>query len=371
MGRTYRIGISGSYGGLNLGDEAILRSMVTRIRASVTAEITVFSRNPQDTAARHDVDRAIPVRDLSRAEIRPEVERLDLLVLGGGGILYDSEARVYLREVQVAREVGVPVMVYAISAGPLKDAAVQSEVREAMEGVEVLTVRDRRSVHVLEEAGVRRQIEVTADPALLLEPRPFPQNALKLKDTKSDRPLVALSVREAGLAAPDLDEQAFTHLLANAADYVIERLNADVVFIPMEARNRDVQQSHMVMAQMARPQRAHILKGDYDAPQILSLVGRFKFVLGMRLHFLIFAAIQRVPFVALPYADKVTGFLEDLGIDAPPVQSVNAGQLIAYVDRTWDNRERLQILLDERVPGLKQRAALTHDILQKVLSGLD
>src|SRR3954447_922207 len=90
--RRLRIGISGSYGGMNLGDEAILAGILSQLRDSISAEVTVFSRNPRDTLARHAVERALPVRELTRREIVPEIERLDLLVLGGGGILYDRDA---------------------------------------------------------------------------------------------------------------------------------------------------------------------------------------------------------------------------------------------------------------------------------------
>src|SRR5204863_5934931 len=139
---SFRIGVTGSYGGLNLGDEAILQSIIAQLRRDLPVEITVFSRDADDTKKRHGVERAIPVRKLSRAEITPEVERLDLLILGGGGILYDAEARTYLREVSIAKEKGVPVMLYAIGAGPLNDPAVQGAVRECLEHVEVITVRE-------------------------------------------------------------------------------------------------------------------------------------------------------------------------------------------------------------------------------------
>src|SRR5262247_2388700 len=116
-----RVGISGSYGGLNLGDEAILQSIVAQLRAAGPVEITVFSRDAKDTMARHKVERAVPVRDLSRDEVLPEVASLDLFILGGGGILYDEGAAVYLREVALAHEQRVPMLVYAVSAGPLQD----------------------------------------------------------------------------------------------------------------------------------------------------------------------------------------------------------------------------------------------------------
>ena len=142
---VYRIGISGSYGGLNLGDEAILQSIVAQLRAAVPCEITVFSRDAKDTAARHKVEKSIPVRDLSRDEVRPEVAELDLLILGGGGILYDDAAAVYLREVELAQEHSVPVLVYAVSAGPLHDAAARTLVRDTLSRVDAVTVRERRA----------------------------------------------------------------------------------------------------------------------------------------------------------------------------------------------------------------------------------
>ena len=54
-----------------------------------------------------------------------------------------------------------------------------------------------------------------------------------------------------------------------------------------------------------------------------------------------------VPFVALPYSSKVAGFLEDLEIAMPPLKQVNAGQLIAYIDRWWDLRRNLQARLEK------------------------
>jgi polysaccharide pyruvyl transferase WcaK-like protein len=130
--RRLRIGISGSYGGMNLGDEAILDGILSQLRATVPADITVFSRNPSDTLARHNIERAVPVRSLTRREITPEVENLDLLMLGGGGILYDRDAEAYLREVFLAHELGIPVILYAISAGPLTLPASRRAVAEAL-----------------------------------------------------------------------------------------------------------------------------------------------------------------------------------------------------------------------------------------------
>jgi polysaccharide pyruvyl transferase CsaB len=360
-----RVGISGSYGGVNLGDEAILAGMIAKLRASLPVELTVFSRNPDDTLERHRVERSVPVRRLTRREAREVVQRLDLLILGGGGILYDADAETYLREVLLAQELGIPVAVYAVSAGPLEDADARAAVANALNHVQLITVRDRQGYRLLEDVGVENDIHLTADPALLIEPASLPSAALKTEGVDLDRHLVGFSVREPGPAAPHISTTHYYELLANAADFMIDRLNADVVFVPME--KTDIQHSHGVVANMEYPQRAEILRKNYTSQQILSLIGRFEFCVGMRLHFLIFSALQGVPFVALPYASKVTGFIHDLEMPMPPMHNVRSGRLIANIDRAWDTRHEIKAKIQRLLPGLKERARATNTLVLNML----
>ncbi len=361
--RLPRIGISGSYGGLNLGDEAILEGILTRLRATVDAEITVFSRNAADTRARVDVEHVIPIRDLTRKEAAPEIRKLDLLVLGGGGILYDGEAETYLREVFLAHEAGVPVVLYAISAGPLLTQTSRRAVRDALNASPstVVTVRDRLAYRLLEDVGVTRDIYLVADPAFLLEPAELAAGALEAEGVREGRDLVGFSVREPGPAAPDIDPDAYHSLLANTADFMVDRYDADVVFVPME--RGDVRHSHAVVAHMQNADRVEVLRRRYSPRQILALMDEFEFVVGMRLHFLIFAALRATPFAPLPYASKVTGLLEDLEIDRPPLGDIDAGQLIAEVDRSWDARKRIRATIERRRASLKERARQPNELV--------
>ena len=367
MAKQFHVGISGSYGGLNLGDEAILQSIREQLQASVSAEITVFSRNAEDTQRRHNVERVVQVRDLTRDEVLPEIERLDLLILGGGGIFFDREADIFLRELEIAQNADVPTMIYAVSVGPLNDEGSRKKVRTALSGVDVITVRDREAKKILEQVGLTCPIIVTADPALLLKAEPLSDDAVTRDQLQSSRKLIGISVREPGPAAPELDPKFYHALLANAADFMISRLNAEVVFVPME--QLDVQHSHAVIAQMLQPQDAWVLRGEYSSGQMLSLLHRFDFVVGMRLHFLIFSALQGVPFVALPYAPKVSGFLADLKIPMPPLQKVNSGLINAYIDKAWDERNLNKERIAELLPELKARASENNRIAVELLTG--
>jgi polysaccharide pyruvyl transferase CsaB len=366
-----RIGISGSYGGANLGDEAILAGILGQLRNSMDAKVTVFSPNAEDTRMRHRVDRVVPVRELAREEVRPEIEALDLLILGGGGILYDAKALTYLREVTMAHELGVPVFVYAVSVGPLTNFETRKAVKEALDRVATVTVRDRVSQRLLEEIGVTAPIHVTADPALLLQADPAADDALAAEGLPPKERLIGISVREPGEAAPNLSVAHYHQLLANAADFMVDRYGATLVFVPMEPKVLDQQHSHAVIAGMANAPHALVLKRDYSVAQVLSMMGHFQFALGMRLHFLIFAALHRVPFLALPYSDKVSGFIQEFEMATPPMEGMNAGQLISYVDRAWDLRTQLRTRIEDRLPGLQARARETNRLLMELIGRID
>ena len=118
--------------------------------------------------------------------------------------------------------------------------------------------------------------------------------------------------------------------------------------------------------------------GDNDRPVRIELhqakpgdktgIDHLSFAVGMRLHFLIFASLQNVPFVSLPYASKVAGFLEDMQIEMPPIHQVNAGRLIAHVDYAWDHRRQLQSRIRRALPALQERARQTNEIAVRLLT---
>ncbi len=366
--KGYHIGITGSYGGMNLGDEAILESIVAQLRKSIeNVKITVFTKNCEDTMQRHQVDKAIAVQELMRKESQSEISSLDLLIFGGGGILYDRDIKNYLREIVLAHQVGVPVVVYAIGTGPLNDPENRKLLVENFNRAAAITVRDKQAMKELEEIGVEKEITLTADPAFLLEPTRIPKDSIKQEGIEENERLIGFSVREPGPAAPDLKVEQYHALLANTADFMVSRMNAKVVFVPLEQKVHDPQHSHGVISLMKHANKATVLKGKYSSSQILSLIGRFEFCVGMRLHFLIFSALQNVPFAPLPYATKVEGFLEELNMPVPPLHEMTIGDMIAYIDRIWDLREEMKQLISKGIPELKRRAQETNKIVLDVL----
>ena len=58
-----------------------------------------------------------------------------------------------------------------------------------------------------------------------MKPQPFTKEILKKEGIDSDNHLVGFSVREPGPAAPDLNIEQYHAILANTADYMVERFD--------------------------------------------------------------------------------------------------------------------------------------------------
>jgi polysaccharide pyruvyl transferase CsaB len=141
-----RILISGYYGFGNLGDEALLEVIVSRIRARFPGvTMDVLSATPEETSARLNVE-ATPRWD-ARA-VRGAIDRADIVLSGGGGLLQNATSlRSLLYYVGIIRRAvkgGRKVMIFAQSIGPL-DVFGKFVVRQGCKGVRRATVRDARS----------------------------------------------------------------------------------------------------------------------------------------------------------------------------------------------------------------------------------
>ena len=129
-----KIGIVGNYGNNNNGDEAILAGIIEQVKVQYdlpARNIFVFSNNPPQTSNRFGVTSAPLYYKRSSAILTffetikknsPIIRELDMLIIGGGGILmdfYNREAQLFGSYGIMARRGKVPYIVYGCGAGPI------------------------------------------------------------------------------------------------------------------------------------------------------------------------------------------------------------------------------------------------------------
>jgi polysaccharide pyruvyl transferase WcaK-like protein len=157
------------------------------------------------------------------------------------------------------------------------------------------------------------------------------------------------------------------------ADFLVHRLDAHVVFMPME--RHDVRHAHAVLSHMSAPDRGRIMNGTYSPGQVLGFMRHLDLAVGMRLHFLIFAAVSGLPVLPLPYSGKVFDFARRVG--APALVGVareQAGLLLAEVDRLWDEypqrREQMQSRVRELCGLAQETCTRCGALLDEIDGGL-
>ncbi len=351
-----RVLVSGYYGFQNAGDEAILYALIRGLESCRPGiGITVLSADPGHTAGTYGV-RAVPRTD-PRA-VLGALRACDLFVSGGGGLLQDvtslASLQYYLGLIALARMLGRPVFIYAQGIGPLETRAGRLLTRTVLDRVQAVTVRDTRSRDLLRELGVRRPpVEVTADPVLGLE--------LEAEWRTRGRELLAragvLDGRPVGFSVRPWNGDAdYTAALARVADE-LGAAGYRPVFLPFHHPG-DLAACRAVAARMAAP--ALIVEERLDFAALMGVCTHLGLAVGMRLHFLVFAALAGVVPVGLPYDPKVRLFLDRLELPAAVrVDRVTPDGLSRAVAAALARRGTLKESLQARLETLRLEARRT------------
>jgi putative peptidoglycan lipid II flippase len=343
-----RIALSGYYGFDNAGDEALLSAITMSLkRLRPDLEFLVFSGNPQKTQRLHGVEAVYYMHPL---QVLRGLLRSDLLISGGGSIFQDVTSgrslAYYISVVALAKLLGKPVIFYAQGVGPINRPFSRVLMRLVANRVDLITLRDEDSWQLLREIGVNRpEIRVTSDPVFAL--RPLPQDYESV-DTKlaeiinPDKPVLGVSVRQ----WPALE--GYQPELACCLDELALQ-GYQILFIPM-AYPDDLAASQRVASFMKRP--AVLLDEDLSSREHLALISRMNFIIGMRLHALVFAASMGVPFAGISYDPKVDAFLKQFRLRPLPLQheemKKQTEQLI--------NDDQLRHRIAEASSGLRHQA---------------
>lgn len=364
--------ISGYIGFENCGDEAILMALLADLgRVVPDAAFTVLSRRPEQTSARYGVT-SIDRFDLR--QVVKAVRRADLVISGGGSLLQDATSSrslyYYLMIIWLAKRANKPVVVYANGIGPIDRPANRRLTKRILDRVDLITLRDAQSGEEIRRLGVvRPPVEVTADPAFNLAAAPAesvlpllgrPESPRGLSESQRERPLVGISVRHWR------GSETWGPALAAAADHLCETYGADIVFLPMQLPG-DIEVSETVTGLMHHP--AVVVRDRLLADRYLALVGQLDFLIGMRLHALIFAARQHVPLLGLAYDPKITGVLDYISQPcAGDPATIDADRLIAAVDRVMEHRPETRARLAERTEELTRLARRNAELVAQLLT---
>jgi len=364
--------ISGYYGFKNTGDEAILSSMIKNIRAKIPkTEITVLTKNPLETSHNYKVK---TINRMQWMQILKCFAHADIFISGGGGLLQDSTGRgwsifYYLGLILMAKIYRIPVMIYAQGIGPINRQFNKILIKWVLNKVDLITVRDRQSKDLLKKLDVKNPlVYVNADPSFLLKKKSIDTILEKIPRLKefiygNNQPLVGISVRSYKGNSEDLRK-----LFVRIADNLIQEYKAKIIFIPFKTAE-DVSLSMKIMELMENSEQVYILKEQFEPEILLSLISRLSFMLGMRLHSIMFSSLVQIPFLAFNYDPKVKNFVYNL--DLPELlldlDNLSLKAIKKKVEYVRENNDKIIKVLSKKVKILKEKANYNNDLLFRLL----
>lgn len=319
-GQAKKIIISGFYGAANVGDEAILASVLKGMRARIpNGTFAVGAENPIRTEMSHAVN-AFKRNDPLAADF--EAMTSSVFLLGGGGLWHDytfaaaGGMRGFFTGAKVSIPgFGIPALlsvargaefhVIGLGVGPLSHPDARNAVRFLAGHAQSIWVRDDESFDILAELGVEN---VTSAPDLVygaILPPPA-------EDAGDARPLrIGVNVRK--WARGDGD---WMQAIADALDAVADE-HPDVEFVGMpmqEGKTHDRAALSDLYALMRHGDKCQTMEEEATLDAVCRRIDTCDVVVAMRLHACLLAHRRRCSAVGLSYDPKVQRHFEELGL---------------------------------------------------------
>ncbi len=356
--------ISGYIGYGNSGDDAILSAICKGIRQlNSDAKITALSYKPELTIKDNAIE---AVHRFNWREIIKAVKRSDILISGGGSLLQDSTSTrsllYYLGIIELAKKYNKKVMLYANGIGPIQKKWNKKVTKHVINKVDLITLRENISGNELSMLGISKPpIHITADPVFSLPVKSSKRYKMFLQheDIPLNRPLVGVLFRQW------YKDDTFIDKIASICDKLIEEKRVNVVFIPMQYK-KDLQISTTIARKMKY--KTYILDKRMDTDTIIGIIGEMHMVLSMRLHALLFAAIQSIPMLGFVYDPKVNYYLKVLDMpSAGHVYDLETRPIMQKIDHVFNNYTQYQNKLKQICSQLRQQSFLNNHYLMTLI----
>lgn len=316
-----RIVLFAASGAYNLGDEAIVRSEIAFLRDRYPGvRIAVSTYDPRSTL----LPETWGIRSFSYfpngLRKRPfanlgyllrtvrEIFTADLVVIGGGGILYDNEgAQSFPKQVFewrirtfLARCFRKRVLFWGIGVDVRPENA-RKLLPLFSSPLATVTVRDPKSADVLASVGVSAKI--VPDPAFLLPSvRPVPPSG-GLPEVRSSTPKVGISIRDGSLPNGSADVES---ILRTVRDCGFSPIFLNTSFHPTDPELDDRTRTRGIAERESVPSTR-------DLHETLAAFADLDAVLAMRLHAGLLAFLNAVPCFVLSYSKKTDALVERVG----------------------------------------------------------
>ncbi len=275
--------ICGYYGKGNVGDELLLRSIVTGLRNfKPSISIGVISGNPKKTSRQYIVT---SVSRFDIFKINKLIKQSGQLILGGGNILQDKTSfrslYYYYSIVRKAKKNGARVVMLSNGLGPILREKSKKYIRKVLELSDYVSLRDDNSVRIASELCSKKIIPTFDSAVNCYIP--------KLKDTEEKYFVIAPKKTN------DLNEEKTEKLI----NELKSKYSAKIFVVPFHEK-----EDEGICQKLCYNCGAELFNSN-DAEDISELFSHSIAVISSRLHALVISGNSGTPFISISDDEKL------------------------------------------------------------------
>jgi len=299
--------VYGASGYGNIGDEAILDSIITKFSKD---QLHIFSGDPKQISKKYQIK-------ASKPSIYPLL-KCNVLTIGGGGIFFDRIIKYFLIFGFIGKLFKKKLEIYAVGVTPL-NITNRTLVRWLLNMADKVYVRDTFSKKLLVSYGVKKEINIIDDPAESIEMCSKSNIDSVCKKIKIKKKTIFFSGKfllNKDKVSLNKKNNLFIKEIAHTFDNLIVK-NYSIIFVPFCYSRSSITENDLLFYKSLKNEMKGELKlfKSKNPSLIKGVFSRADLLIGMRLHSLILGnKLNPQKIFALSYDHKVKSYSLKKGI---------------------------------------------------------
>jgi polysaccharide pyruvyl transferase WcaK-like protein len=322
-----RYGVFGNYGHSNIGDEAILRGILSLLDGK---EVNVYSDNLEASKLLH-------LNNCNFVRLKPAIRgryymipvviffiikniiKNDSVIVGGGGLFNDINRTAFFQYIFIiilSRLLCKKVFILGVSIGPLNSKFLKLVLKISGYFCHEIYLRDAKSINFFSQSKAK------IIPDLSLGYKFLSDCDIRSSDTSNDY-IVSISVMDITKTNSEHDQTVMIDKISEFIKKIHSTMgNLHVQFIAMDFE-KDLEATKGLIEECHECDIKCTVVPVNNFSTLDLVFVRSNFVIATRLHAAILATLYGVPFMSIAYQEKVKNYFKSHNIEEPLV-SVNS-----------------------------------------------
>ena len=265
------------------------------------------------------------------------------------------------------KKYGKKLILFPQTIGPFYRKISKHFSKKILEKCDFVFLRDKRSVEIMDSFGIdKNKYAFLPDIAILQEPIGIDERIIIWKkenipfDKEKLSGISAMHWSYANAKGNYSDYDVYKRSIAKAVDYMIEKYDYRIVFVPTNVgvhgcREDDIKVAKEIMELIKRKDKTHSINNLYKPAELKGLIGDMDMFLATRMHSCIFSTGMFTPTFSINYQFKLYEYMKLHGLqdNTVDIEKVTFEKLKQLIDYTYENRKQIRKSLEQSVNNMK------------------